>query len=593
MFQTSYYVDKGSDPPAAAALAHGVMQVLMGLGEVNEGDIEGTLHDRGTFYEIELSDPVEEAWLTTGPEVRLAFLAAGKQFGNAGHSFTQRYDYEQERANRADYFELRKQMREAKGKESDPEWSERLSHAAPDPDHDFYAKINQLAAIIAYNGLVEQWEENQPHRVAQLRLLLELFAETPNPTGRVAAQWAKQAKAEGWVGKGEAAMLQVVNPSMGKGSNRSKADAVIQPGGLEGFWLVEYLKYLGAYRAMIPRVVSGAKDRKSYVLEPKSLSARRLKQLFEKFQKEMWASTHVKMDILAVLRWMRIFLQEQAPDTGQAWGFGQPDDFVRGLWVTTYKDLGSAVAVINVSLLNIPRWMRAVESGADAKRYFDLVEEHRRVIDTLDEKNSDAFDLLRLYRDFLSGAELRAFFHFCAGYGLHLLQRIDRRQFAQPFTTPNLEELFMAHHDAEKKLKPILEDAGFRNVATAIRQSTIAPQYRKVQGERLYEIRYDLGGRLMQKSRYNDEFVRELSDFMFRYNQENARIAEQGRTGPRRRNLTREDVESVIALVDEYNAPTVAGLLVAYGYARDPKAAQDIPSQDDTTLPTTGDDEQG
>ena len=231
---------------------------------------------------------------------------------------------------------------------------------------------------------------------------------------------------------------------------------------------------------------------------------------------------------------------------------------------------------MNVSLLNIPRWMRAVESEADAQRYHALVEEHRQVMDTLDEKLSDAYELLRRYRDFLSGSDLHAFFHFCAGYGLYLLQRIERRQYAPQFTIPNLEELFMARNDANLKLKPILDDPGFQNLATAIRLSTVAPQRRKaMSGERVYDIRYDLGGRLLQKSRYDQEFVQELSEFMFRYNQENARVAEQGRNAPRRRDLTREDIAAVIGLVDEYHAPTVGGLLVAYGYARDPRAKEE------------------
>ena len=188
----------------------------------------------------------------------------------------------------------------------------------PNPDHDFYAKINQLSAINAYNGLVTQWEANQPYIAGQLQLLLSLFAESPNPTEQITAEWKARAKAESWNGKELVATLQVVNPSAGKGANRSKADANIGAGGLEGFWLVEYLKYLGARHAMLPRVVSGSKDRKSYLLEPKSLSARRLNQLFQEFQKTMWPSSHVKMDILAVLRWMQIYLRDQAKVSKQS-----------------------------------------------------------------------------------------------------------------------------------------------------------------------------------------------------------------------------------------------------------------------------------
>jgi hypothetical protein len=523
----------------------------------------------------------------------VALLAAGKH-AQAVPAGVASHDYEGERERRAVYFELRKQMRVDKALAEDGQFQARLKRTTPNPEHELFVKINQMSAIIGYNGLVRQWEDNRAARVEQLSLLLELFSEPINPLDAIVQRWQKEAKGKKWAGKVKASASQVVNAGMGKGANRSKADK-LTIGNQSRFWLLEYLKFWGARQAMVPRVVSGSKDRKSYILEPRNLTTRTADALFEQFLRVMWPSTHVKMDILAVLRWMEVFLRAQTSGAGGArvalLRGKQPGDFVQGLWAITYKDLGSAHAVINISLLRLPHWMRAVENEEDARRYLELIEEHRRVVESLEEKKSDAYDLLRLYRNFMSGADVSAFFRFCAGYSSQLLQAIDeqRNQGWNPpqFSTGNLEELFMAHEQADS-FSVIINDAGFQNIAKAIRRSTVNAQY-QAKESRLYEVRYGLGGRLLQKSRYRDEFVQELTMFMFQYNQENARLAErinrqlqrsaseaekQQLVKQFRHRISTDDIQSLMSLIDNpKNRPeTIAGLLVSYGYAKKSKA---------------------
>lgn len=137
----------------------------------------------------------------------------------------------------------------------------------------------------------------------------------------------------------------------------------------------------------------------------------------------------------------------------------------------------------------------------------------------------------------------------------------------------------MAHN---RHLSPILEDPGFRRIAEAIRRSTVSLQYQKSHGgDLLYEIRYGLGDKLLRHAQYADEFAAELSRFIQSYNEENARKAET-RKQQRRTNITIDDLAAVVRLIDEYGAPTVANLLVAFGYARDPHTAE----QEQTDEPT-------
>ena len=111
---------------------------------------------------------------------------------------------------------------------------------------------------------------------------------------------------------------------------------------------------------------------------------------------------------------------------------------------------------------------------------------------------------------------------------------------------------------SNEPLAPILETPGFRNIAEAIRRSTIVPQYRG-RGESEYDIRYGLGQDLKRNASYNDEFIAALSEFMQRYNAENARVYEK--TGRQyRKNILTTDVEDVVRLVDRHGATTVGNL---------------------------------
>ncbi|HID34815.1 MAG TPA: hypothetical protein EYP25_09675 [Anaerolineae bacterium] len=124
---------------------------------------------------------------------------------------------------------------------------------------------------------------------------------------------------------------------------------------------------------------------------------------------------------------------------------------------------------------------------------------------------------------------------------------------------------------SQPKLSPILQSQGFRNIAEAIRRSTVIPQYIGRQQSQ-YDIRYGLGQELKRKAQYPDEFIQALAEFMQSYNEENARVYERTKgKGIRRKAITTQDIEEILALVDEYGSRTVANLLIAFGYARDPR----------------------
>ena len=127
--------------------------------------------------------------------------------------------------------------------------------------------------------------------------------------------------------------------------------------------------------------------------------------------------------------------------------------------------------------------------------------------------------------------------------------------------------------NVEPKLRRILDTPGFKNIAYAIRQSTVTAQYRKQQGDRRYDVRYGLNQELARKANYPQDFIAALSEFLHKYNAENAQVMER-RAGPYRTSIKTTDIEDVVALVDEFGAPLVCQLLIAYGYARTPREEQ-------------------
>ena len=133
----------------------------------------------------------------------------------------------------------------------------------------------------------------------------------------------------------------------------------------------------------------------------------------------------------------------------------------------------------------------------------------------------------------------------------------------------------------------IVENEGFKRVASAIRQATVTAQYRRSQQrDRTYEVRYGLGQELMREVHYPDKFILAISTFLHQYNAETAREEEKvanrlgraltsqdRRTYKLRMSVADTDIKQLITLIDTFGAEPVCSLLVACGYARDGRPA--------------------
>lgn len=598
MAGTTYFVEKSTGTFADALMAFGAAFVLKevlthGIGE----EAEVRLVDMGTAYALELSTALRDEWLDQCPPFTTAapFLVTQKNAAKLPPNLLEgpsvQVRYEEERQKKDDYWAVWNGL-PAEAKRARMRGTE---HPALDalvgkgiPKHwEIYRALNP-STLDTYNNALAQWWLALSAFPDLLRVLLYMLSEPVNDVAGAADRWAKICKARGLEKPKEVTAAQLFNPTQGKGQNRPKPDGAKMEN-VGNFWLPEYLKAVGLYQAGLTRIVANprdprnAKDRKTYVLAPRDITFGTHSNIMERFRQAMAGrDTAVKLDVLASLRYTRAFLQyaEESRAAGALeleMGL-RPSNVVAGLQMAFYKNLGQSAATMNIAFINLPGWVYVGES-AEMQTFQGVLREHTIVIQALDETHSEMHDLLARYRDFLSGDALQPFFEFATGYSALLMRSREGGRSYPSFTTTNLEVLLMNTTEG-RPLSAIVQSEAFRNIAYAIRHSTVVPQALKAQGKTPnYDIRYGLGQRLARKAQYREDFLAELGLFLQEYSAENGQQLE--RRGRHYRRVIREDdITEIVRLVDEYGSQVVCDLLIAFGYASGPKRAGE-PSQDE------------
>ncbi len=618
----TYYIEKTSDTSADTLLAVGfaelLRQLLHQLGKTSKGLL---IQNCGSHYQIHMPalineddiQKIERALPLVRPLISEKQIVKQAKLGWDIESFGFPYDTQQQQSKA--YYEARKLL---SGNQKRPEalFQKKLSaelqkveNLRPRPEYMHYQAISQMKVVDTFNELTRRWytlTAEQTHYL--LHILFMLFGARQNDMPSAIAQWQRFAKEQQIGGNLQVTALQVINPTTGKGANRPRAGELIL-GNQDSFWPLELLKFSGFMYAAAPFVVQESKDRKTYVLQPNKMELSRLKTLMDDFRKVCWSSTAVKLDIMASLRFTqaliehrrKFFVSEEKEDDP----FDEKELFstAQGFEVGLYKDLGSAYATMNVASINIPHWLPSIDDIDDAEVVSNFLAEHVRIIqdiqDSRGKEGSEEYELLRFYRDFLSGYDLRPFWKFTAAYASYLMSQREHeknpKRHIQQLSYEGLETVIMNTQSDNTKLTDITGNPGFQHIAKAIRYSTVIPQREKARGEeRVYEIRYGLGQELMRKGRYRNEFMMALNEFLHLYNAENARVEEKAKDGKRpkyfRSNVVYTDIDEVTRLVDEFKSPElICSMLVAYGYAANPRKAE----KSDAVSGFTSDDSSG
>lgn len=577
MYQQHYYVPKHTGTLADLLLAFGAADALAEIMRQVAPGAHVTLVDHGSYYVIDTDIPLQKEWL---PHIRsfdlIPFLSSGREQlpDDLPHLAQRNVDAEWETFRR--YAEQRKQLGESglTGEALELALTER-----PKADWTvatYLGDYRMQAAQAIHNSLVIQWTRAGMHDMAHLlRTLLQLF-DAPNADwNAVAQEWKKNVKALALPDHVTAS--QLFNPHMGKGQNQAKANKLTMSNE-KSFWMVEYLKAVGVWRATAPTKATNADVRKTYVLAPRRIDMRFHDRVFEAFRTRLWNSGAVKQDVVATLLYAEVLLEHciEEDDVG-VFDDGPISNVVTGMGVATYQLLSAnAYTTMNLAFLGVPDWMPEVRCLEDALTYRAILREHHERVRSIDDDRSEGYALLQLYRDFVSGNDLTPFFEFLADYSSYLTSALDHGQYyIKPFSETNLRRLLIM---LDPQLSPILENEGFRNVADAIRRSTVIPLYRGKESR--FDVRYGLGRDMIRKSQYKEDFIQALTDFMHDYNDETMRVHERTHGQARRKLITTRDIEAIVYLLDTYGSKTVCNLLVAFGYARDPREIEETAQVD-------------
>src|SRR5207302_9528804 len=123
-----------------------------------------------------------------------------------------------------------------------------------------------------------------------------------------------------------------------------------------------------------------------------------------------WSTTAIKLDILASLRFAQVIVNHHKNRFQVDW-FDTDEQVLtsiaQGFEVTSYKDLGSAYATMNIASINLPLWLPEIDNPDHITQAEALLNEHVRLIQGIrtskGDEGSEEYELLRFYRDFLSG----------------------------------------------------------------------------------------------------------------------------------------------------------------------------------------------
>lgn len=478
-------------------------------------------------------------------------------------------DYDVEKAKRARFFEWKKANPKAK--------PDQLGEGVmPEPPRRDYALISSLVDMMkpiagsTYAKASSILEQGNFGLYAEAAL--EGFAKLDGNPERIEGfvrQRAGKAKLELSVSS-----VQIFNPMAGKGMNADKPNN-IGMGGLDAPIPVEMLKFSGWWRGAVAATPRKTKDLKVMVVAPTDIAETDLESIMTGFREVFFGGGAVQIDIMAALSLTEVLLghHEVVPSKR-----GRPRNVLAGLNSAYFQNLGSAKGVSNLSFIGLPEWVE-VQDDPDRQLWLEVLREHKGILSRLDESRSEAHSLLELYRDFLSLGLLDRFLEFLVDYGAYALGVADRGKPIQWFTTTLLRRVFMGLDSGTGSLGEILENPGFQSIAGAIRRSTRGALYAKKLGnDRVYEVRYGLAQELKRKALYKSEFAAALAGFISEYMTENLRAADRSKR--QRPAVTTTDLEQVIALMDKHDSETVAMLLIAYGYAKEPRDA-DEPVTDD------------
>ncbi|MGJ7044769.1 hypothetical protein [Thermoanaerobacterium thermosulfurigenes] len=592
MTDKKYYVLKESGTYSNALEAYGLAELILGL---THEKAKISIIDKGIYYELDVKDMElsEIRYFDLFPYLK---KKDDKEVIEKGIKNYVDLEEEKERKNRYNDY-LKKINEEKKKAKSLPDAKSILAELdkkiknyedKPIKELDVITGINQFKALDMYKKTYFNLYDNKDSFQNIIDVVLRLYSDTTNNIEEAKAIISDLKKKRKIKNIEKVNSLQLYNPSMVKGAHPQKSND-ITPKSVDGFWLQECLKIAGSFTSMVIKPVQIAKqkwDNKVYVFDVNNLDWDISKKVFNEFKKLLKGNTSVRLDINSVLLMTKELIQhrEDYKSNRKFLNGYRPHDEVKGFYAVYFKNMGNANSPTNISFIELPLFIE-INSDKEAKDWIEIIDEHLKIINNIRNSISDQdesgniISLLKTYRQFLTTSDMDYFYNFIGQYSIFLMEQIAKKNyFTKPFSE-KLMEVFLLKTDS--KISEILQNQGFRNIAKAIRKSTISEQYAKSKGQQKYDIRYGLAQELLRKSAYKEDLIEFLSEFIVSYNQETAKMAEKDK-GKVRATIKQQDLEDLVKLIDEYDNPSLIGkLLCAFGYSLDRKEKEDELAEDE------------
>lgn len=427
-------------------------------------------------------------------------------------------------------------------------------------------------SIQGYNGLVFKWWNARLHQPSIIAILLELFSHLPNDIENAIAEWKKIDNKYQMNIAAQITGQQIYNPTQGEGQNQPKADKLeTKKKPKINFWMIEWLRTVGFFEVSIPRLMgkrSDEKDRKILILEPIDFTYADCTSVLNRFKETWFPDSSITFDVISVIRFLRILLEyfrepEQQillPSLGRI-----SHTVVSGFHSAYFKKMGKGRSLMNRSFLAFPGWIE-LHSEDDIERYDKLLEELQKIVGEMDESHSEAFTLLRILRDFLSGDRIEDFLEFAISYVGYYMKLREANPFINPISTQLVERIVVSMGKNFAAIADRNKYPGFHNIAAAIASSTVWAQHDKLtRNNTTYQIRYGLHRELARHSLVPERFLAALGEFIRNYNNETIRAMELEKS-PRRTVVNPEDINDILKMMDDFDdCQMVAELLLAYG----------------------------
>ena len=421
--------------------------------------------------------------------------------------------------------------------------------------HFYYDIIRMCANMNAYNKSFMNCRLFENDFSFFLNLIFNFYSSQYSYTEQI-TQIAKQLKSKN-IKPAKINSLQDINPDKGKGVSKEKANG-ISPSGQNNFWLQQLVRFTGVWQGFISGYIK--KDFKNYSLVPNNISYGYLKIVYDSFRPLVKGGSSIKLDIILIVSLVQKLI-EHHKNYNDEMEFDSINNRISGFQFAYYKNLGQRPAVTNIGFLGLPNFIR-FKSEEEGKIWLEVFKEHGNIISSINETHSSNISMLQKYRQFVSASDFNAFWEFQFEYADFLITSIIKQNyFIKPFSIKNMEVIMGADGTYQK----IISNSGFSAIAGAIRNSTIVPIIHRNNKDAIF----GLSQRFKIASKDKDTFTSEVSQFIQLYN-EKIMLKDYNKK-PHQKYITTEDLAEFYKLLDETeSAKLVAGMLIAFGFAKNP-----------------------